>query len=165
LARIIELTIDTDDKIDPSYGVVVFLALSAATEVAAIICSCLPVIVPQAFKEYKSYKHPSWRSPHGNYSGRAFSTWQSQNRKSRHFKAIDDPLADDELRLASSEQDWKGPSIGLQHVGEAVTTAAQGPASTKTDSSVDEGTIRVDREIEVHFGTAVSKSSEERDLY
>ena len=36
-----------------SDGVVVFLILSVAEEVCAIICSTLPVVIPQIYREYK----------------------------------------------------------------------------------------------------------------
>ncbi|KAK5996345.1 hypothetical protein PT974_01679 [Cladobotryum mycophilum] len=59
LSRIIELGVDTDDKVDPSYGIVMFLILSAATEVAAIVCASLPIINPELLKQYEHhcYQH------------------------------------------------------------------------------------------------------------
>ncbi|KAK9769851.1 putative Integral membrane protein [Seiridium cardinale] len=57
LARILALVIDTDDKLDPSYGVAVFLILTAAEETTAVVCACLPVIVPQLYKYTKAFRH------------------------------------------------------------------------------------------------------------
>ncbi|KAK2603666.1 hypothetical protein QQS21_004139 [Conoideocrella luteorostrata] len=59
MVRIVELNFDTDDKIDPSYGVVIFLILSAATEVAAVVCASMPVIGPQVLRHYLPHSHPS----------------------------------------------------------------------------------------------------------
>ncbi|KAK6079490.1 ribosomal protein L14 [Seiridium cupressi] len=56
LARILALIIDTDDKLDPSYGVAVFLILTAAEETTAVVCACLPVIGPQLYKYTKSFR-------------------------------------------------------------------------------------------------------------
>ncbi|OTB11375.1 hypothetical protein K445DRAFT_26733 [Daldinia sp. EC12] len=53
LARVLVLLLDTDDKTDPSYGVAVFLILTAAEETVAVVCASLPVIVPQLVKRYK----------------------------------------------------------------------------------------------------------------
>lgn len=74
LARIVDLEVDTDDKSGPSCkrvlnfgrhcdtrstndndlkGVAVFLILSVAEEVCAIICGSLPVVIPQLFREFK----------------------------------------------------------------------------------------------------------------
>ncbi|KAI1471581.1 uncharacterized protein F4812DRAFT_184487 [Daldinia caldariorum] len=53
LVRVLVLLIDTDDKTDPSYGVAVFLILTAAEETLAVVCASLPVIVPQIVKKYK----------------------------------------------------------------------------------------------------------------
>ncbi|KAM0815891.1 putative Integral membrane protein [Seiridium cardinale] len=57
LARILALVIDTDDKLDPSYGVAVFLILTAAEETTAVVCACLPVIGPQLYKYTKAFRH------------------------------------------------------------------------------------------------------------
>ncbi|KAL8820590.1 MAG: hypothetical protein Q9191_007482 [Dirinaria sp. TL-2023a] len=57
LARIVELFVDTDDSTDPSYGVVIFLILSAAEEVCAILCGSLPVVLPILYQQYKSWRH------------------------------------------------------------------------------------------------------------
>ncbi len=75
LARIVELEVDTDDKSDPSCkcslvqlgswgtrstdgddldGVVIFLILSGAEAVCAIVCASLPVVVTQLSREYKN---------------------------------------------------------------------------------------------------------------
>ncbi|KAI8960609.1 hypothetical protein F5Y11DRAFT_329241 [Daldinia sp. FL1419] len=53
LARVLVLLLDTDDKTDPSYGVAVFLILTAAEETTAVVCASLPVIVPQLVKKFK----------------------------------------------------------------------------------------------------------------
>ncbi|KAI2783995.1 hypothetical protein F4815DRAFT_441652 [Daldinia loculata] len=53
LARVLVLLLDTDDKTDPSYGVAVFLILTAAEETTAVVCASLPVIVPQLFRRFK----------------------------------------------------------------------------------------------------------------
>ncbi|KAL8714471.1 MAG: hypothetical protein Q9220_001804 [cf. Caloplaca sp. 1 TL-2023] len=54
LARIVQLFEDTDDKTDPSYGVVIFLILSVAEEVCAILCGSLPVVFPILYQQYKN---------------------------------------------------------------------------------------------------------------
>ncbi|KAI1805748.1 hypothetical protein F4811DRAFT_514219 [Daldinia bambusicola] len=54
LVRVLVLLLETDDKTDPSYGVAVFLILTAAEETLAIVCASLPVIVPQMAKKFKA---------------------------------------------------------------------------------------------------------------
>ncbi|KAL8953123.1 MAG: hypothetical protein Q9222_001006 [Ikaeria aurantiellina] len=61
LARIVQLFVDTDDKTDPSYGVVIFLILSVAEEVCAILCGSLPVVFPVLYQQYKN--RPTKSSP------------------------------------------------------------------------------------------------------
>ncbi|KAI1388759.1 uncharacterized protein F4822DRAFT_443590 [Hypoxylon trugodes] len=53
LARILALLLDTDDKNDPSYGVAVYLILTAAEETTAVVCACVPVIAPQLLRIYR----------------------------------------------------------------------------------------------------------------
>lgn len=53
-------------------GVVVFLILTAATEVAAALCAALPIVGPQIMKEYKLRQaSPSSRSKPSHYIHRS----------------------------------------------------------------------------------------------
>ncbi|KAI2607920.1 hypothetical protein GGR54DRAFT_396878 [Hypoxylon sp. NC1633] len=83
LARILDLLIDTDDKSDPSYGVAVFLILTAAEETTAVVCACLPVIVPQIVKKFRS-KREKGNSVPGQYVNQA----SSERRSARGFKRV-----------------------------------------------------------------------------
>lgn len=89
---------DTDDKNDPSCKyfilrtiistvshtlldrVAIFLILSAATEVAAIVCASLPVLGPEAFKEYKRRR----AAPSYDYGSQS----HSRNRLSKGFDQL-----------------------------------------------------------------------------
>ncbi|KAI0100586.1 hypothetical protein GGR51DRAFT_575402 [Nemania sp. FL0031] len=53
LGRILALNLNTDDKDDTSYGVVLFLILTAAEETTAVVCACLPVVAPRLYKKFK----------------------------------------------------------------------------------------------------------------
>ncbi|KAI1076808.1 hypothetical protein F5B20DRAFT_572648 [Whalleya microplaca] len=83
LARILALLIDTDDKLDPSYGVAVFLILTAAEETTAVVCACLPVIAPQLARKFKrKAKNHSYIY---DKDGRQVS---SDRRSARGFKRV-----------------------------------------------------------------------------
>ncbi|KAK4248351.1 hypothetical protein C7999DRAFT_40490 [Corynascus novoguineensis] len=83
LARILALLLDTDDKTDPSYGVANFLILTAAEETCAVVCACLPVIGPQAYRylkrTVKGSGDGSYRSyaSHNHYMSPQLATWHS----------------------------------------------------------------------------------------
>ncbi|KAI0378280.1 hypothetical protein F5Y04DRAFT_291085 [Hypomontagnella monticulosa] len=83
LARVLVLLLDTDDATDPSYGVAVFLVLTAAEETLAVVCACVPVLVPQLVKSYKG------RARNNTYaSDRNGDHNSSDRRSSRGFKRI-----------------------------------------------------------------------------
>lgn len=133
LARIIDLEIDTDDKNDPSCkhvhnhvrssetnehaldGVVIFLILSVAEEVCAIICASLSVVIPQLVLEYKSKR--SSQKIDNSYPKRLGAVPQSRS-KVRGFQRLGEGLGDQrpESRNLSSEQDWPLGSIQLSSV-------------------------------------------------
>ncbi|KAI1377109.1 hypothetical protein F4677DRAFT_67679 [Hypoxylon crocopeplum] len=83
LGRVLALLIDTDDKTDPSYGVAVFLILTAAEETTAVVCACLPVIAPQLLRKFKaktrnnSYAYANKGNPNS-----------SERRSARGFKRV-----------------------------------------------------------------------------
>ncbi|KAI1775690.1 hypothetical protein F4818DRAFT_457881 [Hypoxylon cercidicola] len=83
LARILALLIDTDDKTDPSYGVAVFLILTAAEETTAVVCACLPVIVPQLVRALRG-KAKSNGYGYDNNGGQI----SSERRSARGFKRV-----------------------------------------------------------------------------
>ncbi|KAI1447520.1 hypothetical protein F5Y02DRAFT_29954 [Annulohypoxylon stygium] len=87
LARVLALIIDTDDKTDPSYGVAVFLILTAAEETTAVVCASVPVIVPQIAKKLRSntrnnsyiYDRNRGQDSSGQQSSRGFKRVVSLN--------------------------------------------------------------------------------------
>lgn len=88
LGRILDLILDTDDKKDPSWGVAIFLILTAAIETAAVVCACLPVIGPQLIKAYKKASGTKSGYPsYGNNSGPSadkmdrLRNWRSKSSK------------------------------------------------------------------------------------
>ncbi|KAI0882499.1 uncharacterized protein GGS22DRAFT_195771 [Annulohypoxylon maeteangense] len=83
LARILALIIDTDDKTDPSYGVAIFLILTATEETTAVVCACLPVIFPQVAREFRNHVRNNSYIYDGN-RGQGSSEQQS----SRGFKRV-----------------------------------------------------------------------------
>ncbi|XXG95046.1 hypothetical protein Hte_001306 [Hypoxylon texense] len=83
LGRILALLIDTDDKTDPSYGVAVFLILTAAEETTAVVCACLPVIVPQLVRMFRG-KTKRVSYSYDNNGG----PMSSERRSGRGFKRV-----------------------------------------------------------------------------
>ncbi|KAI0121595.1 hypothetical protein F4776DRAFT_665370 [Hypoxylon sp. NC0597] len=87
LARVLALLIDTDDKTDPSYGVAVFLILTAAEETTAVVCASVPVILPQLARKFKGksaarsyvYERSGGQNSSGKRSARGFKRVASLN--------------------------------------------------------------------------------------
>ncbi|KAK6214346.1 hypothetical protein LQW54_004574 [Pestalotiopsis sp. IQ-011] len=125
LARILALIIDTDDKADPSWGVAVFLILTAAEETTAVVCACLPITGPLLYRQFRVWrdKNSKIRSSgnDGSLSLQAHSGGKSGSRNWRTRKSfkrvisinhiptsigvltrLDDPTADgDQMHLTS----------------------------------------------------------------
>ena len=136
LARIIDLEIDTDDKSDPSCkclrrrsqssntipancnasdGVVVFLILSVAEEVCAIICASLPVVIPQLFRTYKN-KHSSQKTD-SSYSEGLAAVPTSRSKFGGFYKLSEGSgRQTNEGCHAADGQDWASGSIQLNSV-------------------------------------------------
>ncbi|KAI0845762.1 hypothetical protein F5Y00DRAFT_255076 [Daldinia vernicosa] len=94
LARVLVLLLDTDDKTDPSYGVAVFLILTAAEETTAVVCASLPVIVPQLVRRFKA------RTGSNSYVyDKNAAQASSERRSARGFK-----------RMASLNHIWTMPT-------------------------------------------------------
>ena len=161
LARIIDLEIDTDDKSDPSCkclrsrtkssntrpangnasdGVVIFLILSVAEEVCAIICASLPVVIPQLFRTYRN-KHSSQKTDSSSYSKGLAAVVTSRSKIGGFHKISGDSSGQTNKGCyAAGEQDWASGSIQLNHV-----VAESCPRS----QDLDDAQILVKREYEV----------------
>ncbi len=126
LARIIDLEIDTDDTKDPSCkrvpnyfgscntrltddddldGVAVFLILSVAEEVCAIICGSLPVVIPQLLREYR--RERSSRKTSSSYSTKLGSVPQSRGIVRGFQKLGEGPY--ESQNLGGEHTDWAIP--------------------------------------------------------
>ncbi|KUI56367.1 hypothetical protein VP1G_03751 [Cytospora mali] len=79
LARILDLLIDTDDKTDPSWGVAIFLILTASIETIAVVCACIPVIGPYLVKKLR--RQPGTKPGYPSYG--SSSTPRLRNWRSR----------------------------------------------------------------------------------
>ena len=163
LARIIELEIDTDDQQDPSCkhmpdyvqssdrrpindialdGVVVFLILSVAEEVCAIICATLPVVAPQLLREYKNKR--SSHKTDNSYSSRLGTASQPRSMIKGFQK----------LGEGSGSQMYEGPTLTGDEDGASGsiplnTVVAEHPPQTEDPG---EAQIVVKREYEVTVG-------------
>ena len=160
LARIIDLEIDTDDKSDPSCkclrsrtnssntnpangnasdGVVIFLILSVAEEVCAIICASLPVVIPQLFHTCKN-KHSSQKTDSSYSNGLAAVPTSRSKIEGFHKLSGGSGGQTNEGRHAADEQDWASGSIQLNRV-----VAESCPQS----QDLDDAHILVKKEYEV----------------
>ncbi|KAI0843430.1 hypothetical protein F5Y06DRAFT_3874 [Hypoxylon sp. FL0890] len=83
LARVLDLLTDTDDKTDPSYGVAIFLILTAAEETTAVVCASVPVILPQLAKKLRKKRGES-----SYISDRNGGQDSSGKRSARGFKRV-----------------------------------------------------------------------------
>ncbi|KAI1125180.1 hypothetical protein F5Y10DRAFT_284448 [Nemania abortiva] len=81
LARILALNLNTDDKNDTSYGVTLFLILTAAEETTAVVCACLPVVVPRLYKKFKGKADTSDRSYEKNKNMSGSINWGNRGFK------------------------------------------------------------------------------------
>ena len=159
LARIIELEIDTDDQADPSCkrvpthvrssnteptnndaldGVVVFLILSVAEEVCAVVCASLPVVAPQLFREYKNKRS----------SQRTDNSYTHTRTMVKGFQKLGEGSGDQtttttESRILAGEEEWACGSIPLN------TVVTENPPQTEDPGDAQ---IVVKREYEVTVG-------------
>ncbi|KAK2597668.1 hypothetical protein N8I77_012439 [Diaporthe amygdali] len=97
LGRILDLLLDTDDKTDPSWGVAIFLILTAAIETAAVVCACLPVIGPQLIKGYKKLAgtrsdYPSYGNSSGPSADNKLVLLQNRRSESTQGGSNDDQI-------------------------------------------------------------------------
>jgi hypothetical protein len=140
---------DTDDKDDPSCkylilvpvvrlaishtpldGVVIFLILSAATEVAAIVCASMPVVGPEAFKEYKRRREESSY----DYAGHS----HSRSRLSKGFEQLGGAGSRTTSNLRGEVQPIALSSVGLvDHSGAA--SAGKIWVESEVKVTVDDG--------------------------
>ncbi|KAI1418137.1 hypothetical protein F5Y13DRAFT_199208 [Hypoxylon sp. FL1857] len=115
LARVLALLIDTDDKTDPSYGVAIFLILTAAEETTAVVCASVPVVLPQLAKKFKRkqdehsyvYDRSGGQNSSGKRSARGFKRVASLNHLWTIPTTLDasrmDTVHDDDLPLTHVE--------------------------------------------------------------
>ncbi|KAI0419650.1 hypothetical protein F5X98DRAFT_68886 [Xylaria grammica] len=111
LARILALNLGTDDKDDTSYGVVIFLILTAAEETTAIVCACLPVVAPRLLKKFKGKTSDSGRHYEDNvnlstslkWSNRGFKRVASLNPIATRDTITVEHVSDDNLPLTYIE--------------------------------------------------------------
>ncbi|KAI2468235.1 hypothetical protein F4781DRAFT_274601 [Annulohypoxylon bovei var. microspora] len=133
LARVLALIIDTDDKTDPSYGVAVFLIITAAEETTAVVCACVPVIFPQIARKFRGsarnnsyiYDRNRGQDSSGQQSSRGFKRVVSLNHiwttvnASKVDVTHDDciPLSSVEIigNSASRNSERDGASDHIQH--------------------------------------------------
>ncbi|KAI9687604.1 MAG: hypothetical protein M1822_002214 [Bathelium mastoideum] len=117
-------SVDTDDKNDPSYGVVTFLILSASTEVTGVICACLPVILPTLMKAYKHGRNSLLHRDHGIYDG-TINAGSAQTHRNHGFTALDDPRLTSTIYCGSQKggHDIEGQIVGKDSF--ALTGGAQ----------------------------------------
>lgn len=154
------MEVDTDDQRDPSCkhvpkdiqsstarltngdaldGVVVFLILSVAEEVCAIICASLPVVIPQFVRGYRSKR--SSQETENSYPKRLVAMPQPRSTVGG-FQKLSEGLGDRgcEARNLSGGQDWGSGSILLNHVV---------VESCRRNQDLGDAQIGVEREYEV----------------
>ena len=152
LARIIELLVDTDDSADPSCkrvpnfilnydtnltdhdlldGVVIFLILSVAEEVSAILCASLPVIIPQIFREMKGNR--SLQKKEDSYTTNHGTVPQSRGMI-RGFQKLGEGSGEQIYQtqnLAGEQYDFAGGSIPLNTVVAETTPQTEDPGDAR----------------------------------
>ncbi|KAL9105668.1 MAG: hypothetical protein Q9227_009186 [Pyrenula ochraceoflavens] len=144
MARIIELFLDTDDKRDPSYGVVIFLILSAATEVTAIICACLPVIGPYFFKRLATTQKHSSDSKQRGFRSTPVSPY---SHKSRGFEILDGSVhGTEDLSTTNFSQDDHLGKHDVLPMNNNITAITEG---SRHSSRQENDRIWVESEVEV----------------
>lgn len=98
-------------------GVVIFLILSAAEAVCAIVCASLPVVGPQIFQKYKAGHPPQQkRSTPGNSSYNA-----TASHISKGFHKLGGPSGDlsDEDHLHSQDDGFPLNSVDVEAPAQA----------------------------------------------
>ncbi|KAI0206682.1 hypothetical protein F4808DRAFT_3071 [Astrocystis sublimbata] len=90
LARILALNLKTDDKQDTSYGVVLFLILTAAEETTAVVCACLPVVAPRLFSRFRGNTN---HSNHLSEENKEINTFMWKRQGFKRVTSLN-PIAD-----------------------------------------------------------------------
>lgn len=101
------------DDID---GVVIFLILSVAEEVSAILCASLPVVIPQIFRELK--KDHSLQKTEDSYTTKLQTVPQSRSMI-RGFQKLGEGSGEQVYQnqtMAGGQYDFTGGSIPLNTV-------------------------------------------------
>lgn len=163
LARIIELLVDTDDSADPSCkpipdnllkydtkltdddgldGVVIFLILSVAEEVSAILCASLPVVIPQIFRELKGDR--SLQKTEDSYTTNNGTVPQSRGMI-RGFQKLGEGSGEQiyqNQNLAGEQYDFAGGSIPLNTVVAETTPQTEDPGAARVVVKTEYEVIR-----------------------
>ena len=185
VARIVELSVETDDKVDPSCkslelilhshreypeetsslantaipdGVVVFLILTAFTEVAAIMCACLPIIVPKTFKEVKVHRRRPGkisRESMGKGSNKLRGTSSSYPYRNQRFRKLKGSSVEDTNQLPYSKSEVRSDSVALKNID---------PTKCGHVQHTDNNHIVVENEFEVSYEFSAPSSERGRHL-
>ncbi|KAJ2987078.1 hypothetical protein NUW58_g4700 [Xylaria curta] len=130
LARILALNLNTDDKDDTSYGVVIFLILTAAEETTAVVCACLPVIAPRLFRKFRG-KNDSNRSYEKNKPMISSIKWSNRGfKRVKSLNAIDtevthiERVSDDDVPLTYVEITGNGHGPENEEASKTTTLPA-----------------------------------------
>lgn len=164
LARIVELLVDTDDSADPSCkrgpnyihkydtnltdddvldGVVIFLILSVAEEVCAILCASLPVVIPQIFREMKNEQ--SLQKTEDSYVPNHGTGPQSRGMI-RGFQKLGEGSGEQIYQnhnLAGEQYDFAGGAIPLNTVVAEPTPQTEDPGDARVVVKTEYEVIRV----------------------
>ena len=131
-------------------GVVVFLILTAAEGVCAVICASLPVIIPQVILEYRLYRGAG-RSRYG--SGKLATRTQSSNanRGFRELVMAKGDQTEDVLTQRGGRTERYQSSVPMNNIVTVMSTPAD-------NADKDEDHILVETRFEVTSGDTASSS-------
>ena len=87
----------------------IFLILSAATEVTALACACMPIVGPKVVKQYKRHRH-THTSYYQGYQGSKGSKGSKLRRLS--FSGSHSRQKEDQIALNSVQATSHGKSLG-----------------------------------------------------
>ncbi|KAG8528503.1 uncharacterized protein KY384_007421 [Bacidia gigantensis] len=130
---LLELEVDTDDKTDPSYGVVLFLILSAAEAVCAILCASAPVVGPQVFKEYKAHHNSTPKHTTTGASSK-LATVSTSSKRFHKLSGESGDLSSDETQILPDQVQDTQHAIPLNSVN--IETPARARSSQPGDDEI-----------------------------
>lgn len=141
--------VNNNSKLD---NVVDFLILSAATEVVAIICTCLPIIAPQIVRDYRGVRRAvsSGLGTRSQQEGGSNGFIKMFNKNSNSSHELSQRLrGESDKNIDSNHGTPQRPRGDISVLQEACSTSKAIRAPDDMDGNLDDDHVYLRRDVEV----------------